>query len=141
MIGITRTEYYKNLKERCRGDLGIVERLCEAENVASFRILCDLAGFDTSIPSDVFMFVFMKRLAQVDPSGKIDEERCARLSRFLDVVYALATETPLINHVIVSNAFINNCGRWMAKGYSRKDKRIFLKLAKLLALVATRIGT
>ena len=140
MYSIERTEYFRKLKASGTDVMNVVARFRAVTNKAEFLLLCDLFGYAQELPTDVFMLVFSYKLVDVRSTDSIDSEKSRQLGRFLDVVYDLVQETKMLDKIIVNKQFINTCGRWMAKGYVRKDKTIFLKLSKILGLAAVKMG-
>ena len=140
MISIDRTEYFRKLKASRKDALAVVDRFRKAESKSEYMLLCDLCGYAQGVPIDVFMLIFSYKLIDVRSTDTIDSEKSRSLGRFLDMVYELAKDTALMDRIVVDKSFINTCGRWMAKGYVRKDKTIFLKLTKILGLAAVKMG-
>lgn len=140
MLEIKYTHYFEKLKKRNADAENVVAKFCQVKSKAEFMLLCDLCGFQGALPTDVFMMILSCKLIEAQSSVAIDEATATELKGFLDVVYAVARETTLIDGALKSKAFVNTCGRWMVRGYSRKDKGMFLKMAKILAIAAEKSG-
>lgn len=139
IMRIEHTKNFQKLRARNSSMKDMLVKFAWAENSSEFMLLADICGFRNGFPPDLFVLLLSSMLIATNPEMVIVGADAAQSKRFLDVVYTVLVESSILDKAVKSKRFINTCGRWMAKGYVREDKTIFLKLAKILGHAASKL--